>query len=120
MLLVMVRDLLFGSKIDAAAKRTGVPVAWVGRGSTLAETAREQRPHSVLVDLGEPRALEDVRALRSDLPDVRVIGFVGHLRTDLIEEARSLGVIDVLTRGQLSASLDDVLLQTKASASPVQ
>src|SRR5512133_1808505 len=118
MLLVLVRDLLFGSKIDAAAKRAGVPVAWARRGATLAEAAREHCPDAVLVDLGEPRALDELRALLSDRPEVRVTGFVGHLRTDLIDEARALGVTEILTRGQLNASLDEVLLRSTATPVP--
>ncbi len=115
MVLVLVRDLLFGSKIDAAAKRTGIAVAWTPRGTTLTEAAREVRPVGVLVDLGEARVLEELRSLLSERPEVKVVGFVGHLRTDLIDEARALGVAEVLTRGQLNASLDDVLLRAAAS-----
>jgi DNA-binding NarL/FixJ family response regulator len=109
MILIAVRDLLFSSKIDAAAKRVGARIAWASRGASLVEAAREHRPDAVLIDLGAPRALEEVRSLLSERPEVRVIAFVGHLRTDLIDEARALGVADVLTRGQLSANLEDVL-----------
>jgi hypothetical protein len=37
------------------------------------------------------------------------VGFLGHLSTDLMDEARALGVDEVLTRGQLAGSLDRVL-----------
>jgi DNA-binding NarL/FixJ family response regulator len=119
MLLVMVRDLLFASKIDSAAKRAGVEIAWVPRGTPLVEAARERAADVVLVDLGEPGAVEAIRDLLSERPQVRAIGFAGHLRTDLIDEARAIGVAEVLTRGQLNAGLVDVLTRAAgAGAAP--
>ena len=114
MLLVAVRDLFFGSKIDAAAKRLGVSVAWAPRGVPLATAAQERRPDVILVDLGEPGAMDAMRAILADRPQTRVIGFLGHLRTDLMDEARAIGIEEVLTRGQLTSSLDDVLLRAGA------
>ena len=116
MFLVAVRDLLFGSKIDAAAKRLGVEVAWAPRNVPLSLVALERRPPLILADLGESGMMEELRAIRARMPTTRVIGFLGHLRTDLMDEARSIGVEEVLTRGQLAASLDDVL--RRASPAP--
>jgi len=118
MLLVAVRDLLFASKIDAAAKRVGAAIVWAPRGTALSEVVRERRPDALLVDLGEPRVFEELRAVRAELPGVRVVGYTGHLQADLLDEARSLGLVEVLTRGQLSASLDDVLMRAAAAAPP--
>ena len=110
MVLVAVRDLLFASKIDSAAKRLGVALAWAPRQLPLAGVAEERRPRVVLADLGEPGAMSELRAIRQRLPETSVIGFLGHLQTGLMDEARSVG-IEVLTRGQLAASLDEVLLR---------
>ncbi|HTT69654.1 MAG TPA: hypothetical protein VMG32_00415 [Anaeromyxobacteraceae bacterium] len=109
MLLVAVRDLLFASKIDAAAKRLGVELAWAPRNVPLSEVALDRRPSAILADLGETGVLEELRAIRVRVPTTRVVGFLGHLRHDLLEEARAIGVAEVLTRGQLAASLDEVL-----------
>jgi DNA-binding NarL/FixJ family response regulator len=111
MILVAVRDLLFGSKIDAAAKRLGVAVSWAPRGVPLSQVAAERKPRAVLADLGEPGALAELRTLLSAAPETHVVGYLGHLQTDLMEQARSAGVAEVLTRGQLAASLDAVLLR---------
>lgn len=116
MILVAVRDLLFGSKIDAAAKRIGVEVAWAPRNVPLSLVALERRPPLILADLGEAGVMGEIRAIRARVPTTRVIGFIGHLRTDLMDEARAIGVEEVLTRGQLAASLEDVLRR----ASPPQ
>ena len=109
MILVAVRDLLFGSKIDAAAKRLGVEIAWAPRGSPLSQVAAERKPSVVLADLGERGALDELRIILRQAPATHVVGFLGHLETDLMEAARGAGIAEVLTRGQLAASLDAVL-----------
>jgi hypothetical protein len=111
MILVAVRDLFFGSKIDAAAKRLGVEIAWAPRNVPLSMVALERKPPVILADLGEAGMMGELRAIRARMPTTRVVGFLGHLRVDLMDEARSIGIEEVLTRGQLSASLDDVLLR---------
>jgi len=118
MILVAVRDLLFGSKIDAAAKRLAVEVVFAPRNVPLSAFAQERRPAVILADLGETGAMAELRAILGQAPATRIVGFLGHLRTDLMDEARSLGVEEVLTRGQLAASLDDVLLRGAAASPP--
>ncbi|HEX7622045.1 MAG TPA: hypothetical protein VF400_00630 [Anaeromyxobacteraceae bacterium] len=114
MILAAVRDLLFRSKIEAAARRLGVELAFAPRDAPLSAAARGRPPALVLADLGEAGAMDELRAIRSELPGVRIVGYLGHLRTELRDEALGLGVEDVLTRGQLAASLDDVLLRGTA------
>ncbi len=114
MILVAVRDLMFGSKIDAAAKSAGIELAWAPRGAPWSAAAVERKVTAVLVDLGDPGALEEARALLAAAPATRVVGFLGHLRTDLMEEAHTAGLAEVLTRGQLAASLGDVLRRAAA------
>jgi hypothetical protein len=116
MILVAVRDLLFGSKIDAAAKRLGIEIAWAPRNVPLSMVALERKPPFIIADLGEAGVMGELRAIRARVPATRVIGFLGHLRTDLMDEARSIGVEEVLTRGQLAASLEDVLRRASTDA----
>ena len=107
-LVVLVRDLVFRSKIHAAAERQGVPLRLAPRGSTLAEALAGLEHPTVLADLGEPGLLEQVRAAKAAGP-VRVIGYLGHLQEALMAEARQAGVDEVLTRGQFVARLDSLL-----------
>jgi DNA-binding NarL/FixJ family response regulator len=113
MILIAVRDLLFASKIDAAAKRLDVEVAWAPRGAPLSAAAAEKRPDVILADLGERGAMAELRAILAERPGTEVVGFLGHLQEDLMDEARAMGVGEVLTRGQLAASLDRVLLRAR-------
>lgn len=108
MIVVAVRDLVFRSKIHAAAERLGVPVRFAPRGAPLEEAAREPGTGTILADLGEPGVLDGVRAAKRG-GSLRVVGFLGHLQEDLMREAAAAGVDEVLTRGELVRRLDEIL-----------
>jgi hypothetical protein len=107
-ILVAVRDLVFRSKIHAAAGRLGVPVRLAPRGLPLADAVRELGGGVALVDLSEPGVLEQVRAAKQ-AGGVRVVGFLGHLDVDLARAAREAGADEVLSRGQFVQRLDELL-----------
>lgn len=106
--LVAVRDLLFRSKITAAAERLGVPLRVAPRGVPLSQAAAALGGGTALVDLAEPGILDEIRRVKA-AGGVRVIGFLGHLETGLAAAARGAGADEVLSRGQLAGSLDEVL-----------
>jgi DNA-binding NarL/FixJ family response regulator len=112
--LVAVRDLLFRSRIQAAAARLGIDARLLPRGTPLSEGARAMGAGTILADLGEPGALDEVRAAKA-AAGVRVVGFLGHLETDLARAAAEAGADEVLSRGELARRLDDVL---RAAAAP--
>ncbi len=113
--LVAVRDLLFRSRILAAAERLGVDVRPLPRGTPLSEGARALGQGTVLADLSEPGAIDEIRAAKAAAGGVRIVGFLGHLEAELARAAADAGADDVLSRGELSRRLDDVL---RAAASP--
>ena len=103
-----VRDLVFRSKILAAAERLGADVRLPPRGTPLADAARAHGPATLIVDLGEPGVLDQVPAAKQ-AGATRVVGFLGHLQSDLMEASRGAGVDEVLTRGQFVQRLDEIL-----------
>ena len=107
MIIVAVRDLVFRSKIQAAAERLGVPVKHLPRGAPLADAVRDTPGATVLADLGEPGLLDQIPPARQ--AGASVVGFLGHLREDLMARAAAAGVDEVLTRGQFVARLDELL-----------
>jgi hypothetical protein len=107
-ILVAVRDLLFRSRIQAAAERLGVAIRLAPRSAPLSEAARDLGAGTALVDLSEPGVLDEIRRVKQ-VGAVRVIGFLGHLQVDLADAAREAGADEVLSRGQLVQRLDDVL-----------
>ncbi|HTP25767.1 MAG TPA: hypothetical protein VMK12_08925 [Anaeromyxobacteraceae bacterium] len=61
--------------------------------------------------------MNELRTICAEFPSTRVIGFLGHLQAELMEEARSIGVTEVLTRGQLAARLESVLRDNEPQGS---
>ncbi len=112
--LVAVRDLLFRSRIQAAAERLGLDVRLLPRGTPLSQGARTLGGGTVLADLSEPGVLDEIRAAKA-AGGVRVVGFLGHLEVELARAASDAGADEVLSRGELSRRLDDVL---RAAAAP--
>ncbi len=106
--ILAVRDLVFRSKILAAAERLSADVRIAPRGTPLEQAARELGPGTLVVDLGEPGVIGQVAAAKGAGAS-RVVGFLGHLQVELMEAARRAGVDEVLTRGQFVNRLDDVL-----------
>ncbi len=76
----------------------------------LEETFPTPPGGSVFADLNHPGIVPELAALKRDT-GARVVGFLGHLQADLIEAAEAAGVDEVLTRGQLTGRLDEVLLR---------
>lgn len=72
------------------------------------ELCRVQRPDVVLVDhyLGDGDGCELVRVLRQELPASRWLLISGHLSTELVETAESVGAQGLLDK--TSAGLDDL------------
>jgi DNA-binding NarL/FixJ family response regulator len=113
--LIAVRDLVFRSKIESSARRVDVPVAAAPRGQPLPDAVRALGPRAVVADLGEPGMIDALRLAREVSPQLRIIGFFGHVREDLADEARALGA-EVYTRGQLAARIDELLSQQRNDA----
>jgi hypothetical protein len=107
-LLVAVRDLVFRSKIHAAAERLGVAISLAPRGTPLADAARALGHGTILVDLGEPGLLAQIPAAKQ-AAKLRLVGFLGHLDADLARAASEAGVDEILSRGQFVQRLDGIL-----------
>ena len=106
--LVAVRDLLFRSRIQAAAQRLGVDVRLLSRATPLAEGARAMGSGTVLADLAEPGVLDEIRAAKA-AGGLRIVGFLGHLEVGLARAASEAGADEVLSRGDLARRLDEIL-----------
>ena len=106
--ILAVRDLVFRSKILAAAERLGADVRIAPRGTPLDQAAREHGPGTLVVDLGEAGVVDRIAAAKGAGAS-RVVGFLGHLQADLMEASAKAGVDEVLTRGQFVQRLDDIL-----------
>lgn len=105
MIAAFVDDLLFRSKIHAAASATGAAVSFV-RDPNDASIAAARL---AILNLDAPRAVEIISALAASHPSLRLVGFVSHVNADRIREARAAGPIEVMARSAFVAALPSLL-----------
>jgi PleD family two-component response regulator len=113
MILALVDDLMFTSKIRTTASQLGAEVMIV-RSSPAALDAMRRNPTSlVILDLNSPRTdpLGTVAAMKLEpaLAAIPTVGFVSHVQTDLIDAARKAGVGEVMARSAFTSRLADIL-----------
>jgi PleD family two-component response regulator len=115
MILAVLDDLMFTSKIKTTASQLGVPVTFArSADAALAEMRRAGSSLKLVVlDLNNPRTnpLGIVKDMKADpaLAAVRTVGYASHVQTDVIDAARKAGVDDVLARSAFTAKLADIL-----------
>jgi PleD family two-component response regulator len=112
-ILALVDDLLFTSKIRTTAGQLGVAVTFARSRDTALAGMRAVAPSLVILDLNATRAdpLGTVAAMREDpsLSGIRTLGFVSHVHTELIDAARQGGVGEVMARSAFTARLPEIL-----------
>lgn len=114
--MTVVTDLFFKSKINEAAKQSGLEVVYVRDGAGALELARQVRPPLIILDLNAAHSdpLGLIRDLKADaeLCAVPLIAFVAHVDTGLQAEARAAGCDRVLARSVFFKNLTALLEQT--------
>ncbi|MGE0448507.1 MAG: hypothetical protein AB7Q29_02890 [Vicinamibacterales bacterium] len=119
MILAILDDLLFTSKIRATAAQAGVPLMFARTIDAALEQLRATRPSLVMLDLDNPRidALRIAAELReSRLSGVSSVAFVSHVRTDLIQQARDAGIGEVLPRSAFVTRLPEIFARHQPPA----
>src|SRR5262245_26141871 len=113
MVLCVVDDLLFSVKISTAAKALRVETYFERTAAMVLPRVREKQPSLVVFDLDSVtlRPLDAIAALKSDpaLQRVPTLGFVSHVRADVIAAARQAGIDDVLPRSAFTQQLGEIL-----------
>src|SRR5678815_5257581 len=116
MIVAIVDDLMFGSKIRATAERLGRPVTFVRSAADALATIRAQQPALVIVDLDRASLdpINTIRAIKAepDLAGIRIVGFVSHVQTAAIDAARHAGTDTVLARSAFVATLPGLIAST--------
>jgi CheY-like chemotaxis protein len=113
MVLAIVDDLMFSSKIRTAAKQLGVALEFARSSDAALAAIRQHQPALVILDLNSPRTdpLGTVTALKADpaTKAIRIVGYVSHVQTDVINAAREAGVDEVMARSAFAAQLGEIL-----------
>ena len=118
MILALVDDLMFSSKIRAAASRTGTEVVFARSSRAALAEMQKSPPSLVIFDLNSEAAdpLGTVSAMKADptLAAVPTVGFVSHVHASLIDAARKAGVEDVMARSAFAEQLPAILGRDRA------
>ncbi len=113
MILAVVDDLMFTSKIRSAATHLGVPLAFARSAEAALAEMRKSAPTLVIFDLNSPRTnpIAIVAAMKAEpaLASIPTLGFVSHVDTGTIEAARQAGMDEVLARSAFTAQLGEIL-----------
>ena len=109
--IVVVDDMFFASKIRAVAEAVGVEISFPRTREALIEKAREAR--LILVDLHNQKI--DSVALARDLKAneqlraIPTVGFFSHVETELKQNALAAGFDQVIPRSVFARDLPEIL-----------
>jgi PleD family two-component response regulator len=113
MIVAVLDDLMFSSKIRTAAQQLGVRVVFARSLESALAEIRKAPPSLVVLDLNNPRTdpLGIVAAMKQDaaLASIPTVGFASHVQTDVINAARQAGVGEVLARSAFTQQLGEIL-----------
>jgi CheY-like chemotaxis protein len=117
MILAVVDDLMFTSKIRTTASQLGVTVVFARSRDAALTVLRGEPPTLVLLDLNSARTepIGIVADMKADpaLAGIATVGFASHVQTAVIEEARAAGVTEVMARSAFTQRLAELLARDK-------
>jgi CheY-like chemotaxis protein len=113
MVLAVVDDLLFGSKLRAAAQAAGQPIVFVRQREDILGPMRAHSPDLVIVDLDRDMLdpIGAILAIRSapEWARVSLAGFASHVHGERMQQARDAGCNQVFARSAFVAALPDLM-----------
>jgi DNA-binding NarL/FixJ family response regulator len=106
-------DLFFQMKLAETAKLLGVEVK-VATNTEALMGLMASAPKLVVVDLNaRSQPLQAIEKLRQTRKDVRVVGFLSHVQTELAAQAQAAGCDEVLPRSSFTQNLAAILSVAK-------
>jgi CheY-like chemotaxis protein len=106
-------DLFFQMKLAETAKQLGVEVKVATNGDAFLGLMASE-PKLVIVDLNaRNQPLQAIEKLRQTRKDVRVVGFLSHVQTELAAQAQAAGCNEVLPRSSFTQNLAAILAVAK-------
>ncbi len=113
MILAVVDDLLFGSKLRAAAGVAGTPIVFVRKPEEVPGAIRQHDPDVVVFDLDRD-ALDPIGVITEirSAPvraRARLVGFASHVHAERLQQARDAGCDQVMARSAFVAALPGLM-----------
>jgi CheY-like chemotaxis protein len=113
MILAVLDDLMFSSKIKTTANQLGIPLTFARSADAALGEMRKAAPSLVIFDLNNPRTnpLGIVAAMKQEpaLAAIPTVGYASHVQVDVINAARQAGVDEVLPRSAFTTQLAEIL-----------
>ena len=113
MILAVLDDLMFTSKIKTTASGLGAAVTFARSADAALAEMRKSLPSLVIFDLNNARInpLAIVASMKEDpsLASVPTMGFVSHVDSATIAAARDAGVGEILARSAFATQLAEIL-----------
>jgi CheY-like chemotaxis protein len=113
MILAVLDDLMFTSKIKTTASQLGAAVTFARSADGALNEMKKSPPALVILDLNNPRTtpLAIIQSMKADpgLASIPTLGYVSHVDTATIEAARAAGVGEILARSAFTAQLAEIL-----------
>lgn len=109
MILLVTRDLFFGSKVSGTAQALGLSIASCAALERLRELLQDAAVTGIILDLSSDISPADVTAAIPDGRSLPRLAFGPHVETDRLESARAAGFEQVLPRSRFSAELPQLL-----------
>jgi hypothetical protein len=104
LIVALVRDLMFSTRIRTTAKDLGISIAMVREASQLVAAGGS----GLIVDLNQDGAIEAAKAWK-EATGGTAIGFVSHVDVETVTRARAAGIDQVMARSQFVKVLPELL-----------
>jgi CheY-like chemotaxis protein len=106
-------DLFFQMKLAETAKHLGVEVKVAANPEAL-QALLNPPPKLLIVDLNSrSQPIAAIQRLRADKNEMRVVGFLSHVQTELAAQARAAGCDEVMPRSVFTQNLAAILAVAK-------
>ena len=111
--LVLINDLIFETRIRAAAADAGVSASFAKDAALFAKGLAGEKPALAIIDLNSgPNAVEAAAQAAADTSKPRVVCFVSHVDRELAAAAKNAGA-EVLPRSVFVQQLPRILLESR-------
>ncbi|MFO0839922.1 MAG: hypothetical protein U1D55_15530 [Phycisphaerae bacterium] len=118
MIIAIVEDLFFASKIDATAHALGVTVRMARRQDELCDATHATVGAIVDLTLTSTDPIALISSLRQAHATLPIVGFVPHVQAETARAARAAGASTVLPRSKFAETLPQILRALAAGESP--
>jgi CheY-like chemotaxis protein len=112
-IIAVVDDMFFASKIRAVAEAVGAEILFPRSQEALIQKARDAKPRLIIVDLHnqkiEPSTLATELKADNELRAVPLLGFFSHVQTELQRNALAAGFDQVIPRSVFARDLSKIL-----------